>query len=524
MGGCMSCAASAGDAAAAANKPACGLHPEEDDPCVFHDAKSTFRDQGAGTPRSPRLPDALLQAAGAAISPTPRGTAIHDADATPPHGSGGGTLRRVVLGVMGGGPISMHLPYSTVQLLTKRSHTPGRPPPLARLGCRMRCETAHLRRSGGGCSLQGLFAALRCQLAALDLPAPLIAAPLDSLQGETSRVDVCLHHSPTPVHCVAECVDAAPQRKTTAYEAVDPATGAAASGFVNCIPAFDGGHVTIGMHGCLQLRLGSQGAPLWRCTVPSVNVHLLPTVRTEFTGTWHLWCASAGLAVEVTHLAKGLFGGGRCGGGITGRVLQFSPGTSLPLPAWTAAHGPVQAACVASRDHRRPGGPDGCVVLGTLRGTLDGCITFTPTTESATMSAAPAVVWCSDAVQRDEAAHKLAHATHDAAVAATDPLPAEQIWHRTAASLKSCRWGDARAAKQEVERLSQAAGRRGAPCGWTCDGAPDARERCASANFVWTTTDGWQPRSSMAPHGGMMPMREAAPAVANLHHAPATLM
>ena len=515
MGACISCAAGTADAAAAPGTPqcaaphdaGCALHQEEEESCVFHDAKTTFRDQHTSTPRSPRLPAALLHAAGVAAhhsSTTPRG-ASHDGE----HGS---ALRRVVLGIMGGGPISMHLPYSTVQLLTWHSHLPGRPPPLARLASRMRCETASLRRSGGGCSLQGLFAALRCQLAALDLPAPVIAAPLDSLQGETSRVDVRLHHSSPPVQCLAECVDAAPQRKTTAYSAADPATGASATGFVNCIPHFHGGHVIIGMHGCLQLRLGAQGAPVWRCTVPSVHVHLLPTVRTEFTGTWHLWCASAGLAVEVTHHPRGLFSGS-IGGSVSGRVMQFAPGTALPLPAWTAAHGPVHAARVSSRDQSRvprSSMDDGCIVLGTLRGTIEGSITFTPA-ERAMAGAAPAVVWCSDAVQRDETAHKLLHATTDATVEATDPLPAEQVWQRTAASLRACRWGDARAAKQVVDRLSQAAGKRGALCGWTCDGLPDARERCASANFVWSSSGGWQPRSS-EPHG-----EEAAPAAPSMH-------
>jgi hypothetical protein len=501
MGACISCAASAADAAAAAPCTHRGAFPhgapaalEEEDPCVFYDAKSTFRDQHS-TPRSPRLPAALLLAAGLAAhhtSTTPRGT-THDGD----HG-GGSALRRVVLGIMGGGPISMHIPFSTVQLLTWHSHLAGRPPPLARLSLRMRSETASLRRSGGRCSLQGLFAALRCQLACLDLPAPAIMAPMDSLQGETSRTEVTLHHSSPPVQCLAECVDAAPQRKTTAYSAEDAATGAAASGFVNCIPHFHGGHVTIGMHGCLQLRLGSRGAPVWRCTVPSVNVHLLPTVRTEFTGTWHLWCASAGLAVEVTHHPRGMFSG-NSGRSITGRVMQLAPGTALPLPSWTAAHGPVQAARVPSRDHswgpRLSTDTDGCTVLGTLGGTMEGSITFTPAERAMVNAAPPAVVWCCDAVQREEAAHKLLHSTTDATMETTDPLPAEQVWQRTAASLRACRWGDARAAKQVVDRLSQAAGKRGAECGWTCDGAPDARERCASANFVWTSSGGWQPRS-----------------------------
>ena len=102
------------------------------------------------------------------------------------------SLKSMDLGSLTSGPISMYMPASTVEMLTWHSHTSGRAPPLARLALRMRIEAAAMaadvKHLAPPAELRELFAALRCQLSSLDLPAPMLVAPLDSVQNESSRV------------------------------------------------------------------------------------------------------------------------------------------------------------------------------------------------------------------------------------------------------------------------------------------------------------------------------------------------
>jgi hypothetical protein len=105
-------------------------------------------------------------------------------------------LRHVELSSFTAGPIALYLPFSTVQMLTLYSHAPQRPAPLVRLAWHLRAAAlAVTSPPGAGAppgappgALERLLAALRCQLAALDLPPPSLLSPMDAVAGETSRI------------------------------------------------------------------------------------------------------------------------------------------------------------------------------------------------------------------------------------------------------------------------------------------------------------------------------------------------
>lgn len=317
------------------------------------------------------------------------------------------------------------------------------------------------------------------------------------------------------MECLAECVDAAPTRRVIAYMAGDHTPGGCtASGFVSCVPRLQGARIVVSMRGCLKLQLSrddahADGGPAlnFNCTVPSVTVALLPSLRTEFAGTWHLWCTATGLAVEVTHVTRsmlGIFTGGGSGGSggsaITGRVLHFPRRERMPIAAWTAPHhgyGEVhRAACACSP----AASANGATELGTLRGCMDGAITFTPTPVGPSAPAADACragvpVWRAEDIMRGEAAAGLTAATVDA-TSRSDPLPAELLWGHTAAALRRCAWDAARSHKHDVERLARAAARRGAPCAWLGACARDARAPAENGGtFVYSAAHGWQPNT-----------------------------
>lgn len=298
--------------------------------------------------------------------------------------------------------------------------------------------------------------------------------------------------------CVAECVDAAPSRRTIAYAATDPCRpGCAASGFVSCVPRLQGARIVIAMQGCLRLQLGHEHAG-FGCTVPSVNVHLLPALRTEFVGTWHLWCTATGLVVEINHasctVVSRLTGNGS-NSVIQGRVLYYADKDSMPVHAWTAQHAANQAHI--ARQSAAEFNTGAAQLLGTLDGSLDGAVYFraaSPSPPHYISSQTSITVWNAKDILQAETAAGLPHAIVDD-TAAEDKLPAQQVWGHTASALRRCRWDDARGSKNSVERLARAAAQRGASCGWVGACGSDARDGGGnSTNFAYSRRHGWQPK------------------------------